>query len=142
MEKKRQVVPRAGTGLELLPAGAWRWPWEHGRSQITLCPLAGTYYQTTDRGEVQDDHVILTLPNVSVSENGVYSATFMGDSPLWSAFYRLIVRGEQGPGCLGAGDCQLYPALWQVALWPPLLSLQPALRRSGDHPVRRTVPTV
>ncbi|RLW05974.1 hypothetical protein DV515_00004845 [Chloebia gouldiae] len=88
----------------------------HGRSQITLCPLAGTYYQTTDRGEVQDDHVVLTLPNVSVSENGVYSATFMGDSPLWSAFYRLIVRAcpakkwgpsceKDCPDCLNGGIC-------------------------------------
>lgn len=114
-----------------------------GAQEIThlcLCLLAGTYYQTTDRGEVQDDHVVLTLPNVSVNENGVYSATFMGDSPLWSAFYRLIVRGELSwlPGDWG----QPYPALWQVALWPPLLSLQPALRRNGDHPVKKTVPTV
>ncbi|XP_077641519.1 tyrosine-protein kinase receptor Tie-1 [Lonchura striata] len=76
----------------------------------------GTYYQTTDRGEVQDDHVVLTLPNVSVSENGVYSATFMGDSPLWSAFYRLIVRAcpakkwgpsceKDCPDCLNGGIC-------------------------------------
>ncbi|NXE86071.1 TIE1 kinase, partial [Menura novaehollandiae] len=88
----------------------------NGKSQITLCPLAGTYYQTTDRGEVQDDHVILTLPSVSVSENGVYSATFMGDSPLWSAFYRLIVRAcpakkwgpaceKDCPDCLNGGIC-------------------------------------
>uniref|UniRef100_A0A8C3TP45 Uncharacterized protein n=1 Tax=Catharus ustulatus TaxID=91951 RepID=A0A8C3TP45_CATUS len=100
----------------------------------------GTYYQTTDRGEVQDDHVVLTLPNVSVNENGVYSAAFMGDSPLLSAFYRLIVRGELPwlPGDWG----QPYPALWQVALWPPLLSLQPALQRNGDHPVKKTVLTV
>ncbi|XP_041277211.1 tyrosine-protein kinase receptor Tie-1 isoform X2 [Onychostruthus taczanowskii] len=76
----------------------------------------GTYYQTTDRGEVQDGHVVLTLPNVSVNENGVYSATFMGDSPLWSAFYRLIVRacpakkwgpscGKDCPDCLNGGIC-------------------------------------
>ncbi|XP_062353306.1 tyrosine-protein kinase receptor Tie-1 isoform X2 [Cinclus cinclus] len=76
----------------------------------------GTYYQTTDRGEVRDDHVVLTLPNVSVSENGVYSATFMGDSPLWSAFYRLIVRTcpakkwgpsceKDCPDCLNGGIC-------------------------------------
>ncbi|NWX57929.1 TIE1 kinase, partial [Promerops cafer] len=88
----------------------------NGKSQIILCPLAGTYYQTTDRGEVQDDHVVLTLPNVSVSENGVYSATFMGDSPLWSAFYRLIVRAcpakkwgpsceKDCPDCLNGGIC-------------------------------------
>ncbi|NWT71152.1 TIE1 kinase, partial [Prunella himalayana] len=88
----------------------------NGKSQITSCPFAGTYYQTTDRGEVQDDHVVLTLPNVSVSENGVYSATFMGDSPLWSAFYRLIVRAcpakkwgpsceKDCPDCLNGGIC-------------------------------------
>ncbi|NXT04583.1 TIE1 kinase, partial [Prunella fulvescens] len=76
----------------------------------------GNYYQTTDRGEVQDDHVVLTLTNVSVSENGVYSATFMGDSPLWSAFYRLIVRAcpakkwgpsceKDCPDCLNGGIC-------------------------------------
>uniref|UniRef100_A0A8C0BXY1 Uncharacterized protein n=1 Tax=Buteo japonicus TaxID=224669 RepID=A0A8C0BXY1_9AVES len=71
----------------------------------------GTYYQTTDRSEVRRDLVTLTLPNVSVSENGVYSATFMGDSPLWSAFYRLIVRGERGPGSPGRRDRWPYPAL-------------------------------
>ncbi|KFW62239.1 Tyrosine-protein kinase receptor Tie-1, partial [Pygoscelis adeliae] len=75
-----------------------------------------TYYQTTDRGEVRGDLVTLTLPNVSVSENGVYSATFMGDSPLWSAFYRLIVRAcpakkwgpsceKDCPDCLNGGVC-------------------------------------
>ncbi|NXT69151.1 TIE1 kinase, partial [Chaetops frenatus] len=92
------------------------WKRNGKKSQITLCPLAGTYYQTTDRGEVQDDHVILTLPNVSASENGIYSATFMGDSPLWSAFYRLIVRAcpakkwgpsceKDCPDCLNGGIC-------------------------------------
>uniref|UniRef100_A0A8C3K244 Tyrosine-protein kinase receptor Tie-1 n=1 Tax=Calidris pygmaea TaxID=425635 RepID=A0A8C3K244_9CHAR len=76
----------------------------------------GTYYQTTDRGEVRGDLVTLTLPNVSVSENGIYSATFMGDSPLWSAFYRLIVRAcppkkwgpsckKDCPDCLNGGVC-------------------------------------
>uniref|UniRef100_A0A8C0ETA0 Tyrosine-protein kinase receptor Tie-1 n=1 Tax=Bubo bubo TaxID=30461 RepID=A0A8C0ETA0_BUBBB len=76
----------------------------------------GTYYQTTDRGEVQGNLVTLTLPNVSVTENGVYSATFMGDSPLWSAFYRLIVRAcpakkwgpsceKDCPNCLNGGIC-------------------------------------
>uniref|UniRef100_A0A8C3M0A3 Tyrosine-protein kinase receptor Tie-1 n=1 Tax=Chrysolophus pictus TaxID=9089 RepID=A0A8C3M0A3_CHRPC len=76
----------------------------------------GTYYQTTDRGEVRGDLFTLTLPNVSMIENGVYSATFMGDSPLWSAFYRLIVRAcaakkwgpsceKDCPDCLNGGIC-------------------------------------
>lgn len=95
-----------------------------GGPRVTLCPLAGTYYQTTDRGEVRGDLVTLMLPNVSVSENGVYSATFMGDSPLWSAFYRLIVRGEPGPGTPGCGDRQPYPALWPRATLRPLRSLR------------------
>ncbi|NWU78275.1 TIE1 kinase, partial [Onychorhynchus coronatus] len=88
----------------------------NGKSWITLCLLAGTYYQTTDRGEVQGDRVVLTLPNVSVTENGVYSAAFMGESPLWSAFYRLIVRAcpakkwgpsceKDCPDCLNGGIC-------------------------------------
>lgn len=94
-----------------------------GGPQLTFCPLAGTYYQTTDRGEVRGDLVTLTLPNVSVSENGVYSATFMGDSPLWSAFYRLIVRGEQGPGSPGCRDRRPYPALQPSATLRPLRSL-------------------
>ncbi|KAM9280692.1 LOW QUALITY PROTEIN: tyrosine-protein kinase receptor Tie-1 [Cariama cristata] len=86
----------------------------------------GTYYQTTDRGEVQGDLVTLTLPKVSVSENGVYSATFMGDSPLWSAFYRLIVRGVCGsPGSRDMGDRRPYPALWPDATLHSLRSLPP-----------------
>ncbi|XP_067423960.1 tyrosine-protein kinase receptor Tie-1 isoform X1 [Emydura macquarii macquarii] len=67
----------------------------------------GSYYQTTDRGEVKGELFTLTLPDVGLSENGVYSATFMGDSPLASAFYRLIVRGcsakKWGPSCVK--DC-------------------------------------
>lgn len=74
---------------------------------------------------MQGNLVTLTLPNVSVSENGVYSATFMGDSPLWSAFYRLIVRGERGPDSLGFGDKQMsfVPALWLGATLYSLNSL-------------------
>uniref|UniRef100_A0A8C8VJL2 Tyrosine kinase with immunoglobulin like and EGF like domains 1 n=1 Tax=Pelusios castaneus TaxID=367368 RepID=A0A8C8VJL2_9SAUR len=63
----------------------------------------GSYFQTTVRSEVKDELFALTLPDVGLSENGVYSATFMGDSPLSSAFYRLIVRGcpakKWGPSC-------------------------------------------
>uniref|UniRef100_A0A8B9R480 Tyrosine-protein kinase receptor Tie-1 n=1 Tax=Anas platyrhynchos TaxID=8839 RepID=A0A8B9R480_ANAPL len=50
------------------------------------------------------------------AKTGIYSATFMGDSPLWSAFYRLIVRAcaakkwgpsceKDCPDCLNGGVC-------------------------------------
>lgn len=144
----------SGPAAGLLPHGALRQPRSQPRSlphprvrcpRVTLCPLAGTYYQTTDRGEVRGDLFTLTLPNVSVSENGIYSATFMGDSPLWSAFYRLIVRGERGWG--GGTLLSLPVPRGQVALidqchpTAPLLSPQRVPQRSGDRPARRTVPT-
>uniref|UniRef100_A0A8D0GMI6 Uncharacterized protein n=1 Tax=Sphenodon punctatus TaxID=8508 RepID=A0A8D0GMI6_SPHPU len=76
----------------------------------------GSYYQTTDQGEVKAGNLFsLALPRVAVGDSGVYSATFMGDSPLCSAFYRLIVRGEGArwgprcekdcPDCLNGGVC-------------------------------------
>lgn len=55
---------------------------------------AGSFYQTTDKGEVKGNQFTLALPSVRVADGGVYSASFMGDSPLSSASYRLIVRGE------------------------------------------------
>lgn len=110
----------AGAAPKLVPVTG---PGGMGGPRVTFCPLAGTYYQTTDRSEVRRDLVTLTLPNVSVSENGVYSATFMGDSPLWSAFYRLIVRGERGPGSPGRRDRWPYPALRPGATLRPLRSL-------------------
>lgn len=150
VEKKWQVAPQQGCSHTVpcaspapspvhSPTPGCRCP------QVTLCPLAGTYYQTTDRGEVRGNLFTLTLPNVSMSENGVYSATFMGDSPLWSAFYRLIVRGEQVRG--GGTPLSLPVSQGHVALLDqchptaPLLSPQHAPRRSGDRPARRTVPT-
>uniref|UniRef100_A0A8C3XUE4 Tyrosine-protein kinase receptor Tie-1 n=1 Tax=Chelydra serpentina TaxID=8475 RepID=A0A8C3XUE4_CHESE len=88
----------------------------HKKNTDVLWKRNGTYYQTTDRGEVNGTLFTLTLPNVGLSENGVYSATFIGDSPLTSAFYRLIVRGcaarkwgpsceKDCPDCLNGGIC-------------------------------------
>ncbi|XP_019386803.1 PREDICTED: tyrosine-protein kinase receptor Tie-1 [Crocodylus porosus] len=76
----------------------------------------GSYYQTTHKGEMKDDLFSLTLWDVGMQDNGVYSATFIGDSPLTSAFFRLIVRGcaarkwgpaceKDCPNCLNGGVC-------------------------------------
>ncbi|XP_023959650.1 tyrosine-protein kinase receptor Tie-1 isoform X2 [Malaclemys terrapin pileata] len=88
----------------------------HKKNTDVLWKRNGTYYQTTDRGEVNGTLFTLTLPDVGLSENGVYSAAFIGDSPLTSAFYRLIVRGcpakkwgpsceKDCPDCLNGGIC-------------------------------------
>ncbi|XP_029473959.1 tyrosine-protein kinase receptor Tie-1 isoform X3 [Rhinatrema bivittatum] len=67
----------------------------------------GTFYQFTYKKDIVDRVVTLSIPNVSLSKTGVYSAGFMGDSPLVGAFFRLIVRGcvagKWGPSCLK--DC-------------------------------------
>lgn len=89
---------------------------KHGKNADILWKRNGSYFQTTDRGEVKDNRFTLTLPHVSLSDGGVYSATFIGDSPLSSAFFRLIVRGCQDkkwgpfcdkdcPDCLNGGIC-------------------------------------
>ncbi|XP_039341249.1 tyrosine-protein kinase receptor Tie-1 isoform X4 [Mauremys reevesii] len=88
----------------------------HKKNTDVLWKRNGTFYQTTHRGEVNGTLFTLTLPDVGLSENGVYSATFIGDSPLTSAFYRLIVRGcpakkwghsceKDCPDCLNGGIC-------------------------------------
>ncbi|KAM9129322.1 tyrosine-protein kinase receptor Tie-1 isoform 2-T2 [Pangshura tecta] len=88
----------------------------HKKSTDVLWKRNGTFYQTTHWGEVNGTLFTLTLPDVGLSENGVYSATFIGDSPLTSAFYRLIVRGcpakkwghsceKDCPDCLNGGIC-------------------------------------
>lgn len=36
----------------------------------------------------------MPLPDVQPSSSGIYSATYLENSPLTSAFFRLIVRGQ------------------------------------------------
>ncbi|XP_033008306.1 tyrosine-protein kinase receptor Tie-1 isoform X2 [Lacerta agilis] len=89
---------------------------KHGKNADILWKRNGTYYDTMDQGEVKESQSTLTLPRVSVSDGGIYSATFIGDSPLSSAFFRLIVRGcaakkwgsscdKDCPDCLNGGIC-------------------------------------
>ncbi|XP_053325866.1 tyrosine-protein kinase receptor Tie-1 [Spea bombifrons] len=63
----------------------------------------GTFTQTTYKEGVTDGIALLTIRGVKVSQAGVYSAGFIGASPLLNAFFRLIVRGcpdnKWGPSC-------------------------------------------
>eukprot|EP00079_Xenopus_tropicalis_P035268 XP_017949039.1 PREDICTED: tyrosine-protein kinase receptor Tie-1 [Xenopus tropicalis] len=63
----------------------------------------GTMFRTTYKGEVTDKTAQLNLQAVKVSQAGIYSAGFMGASPLSNAFFRLIVRAcpdnKWGPSC-------------------------------------------
>lgn len=72
---------------------------------IHLCP-PGSYFYTLDWHEAQDGQFLLQLPNVQPSLSGIYSATYLEASPLGSAFFRLIVRGqgEKEDAMGGMGD--------------------------------------
>uniref|UniRef100_A0A8C6VJZ3 receptor protein-tyrosine kinase n=1 Tax=Naja naja TaxID=35670 RepID=A0A8C6VJZ3_NAJNA len=76
----------------------------------------GTYYDTMHQGELKENKSILVLSSVTMGDGGIYSATFIEDSPLSSAFFRLIVRGcaakkwgsfcdKDCPDCLNGGIC-------------------------------------
>ena len=43
--------------------------------------------------EVTNNTATLTLQNVGPSNAGIYSASYVGDSPIQGAWMRLIVRG-------------------------------------------------
>ncbi|XP_077190227.1 tyrosine-protein kinase receptor Tie-1 isoform X3 [Paroedura picta] len=89
---------------------------KHEKNTDILWKRNGSFYQTTDKGEVKGNQFTLSLPSVRVADGGVYSASFMGDSPLSSASYRLIVRGcaarkwgvlcdKDCSDCLNGGIC-------------------------------------
>uniref|UniRef100_A0ACB8F403 Uncharacterized protein n=1 Tax=Sphaerodactylus townsendi TaxID=933632 RepID=A0ACB8F403_9SAUR len=80
---------------------------KHEKNTDILWKRNGSFYQTTDKGEVKGNRFTLSLPSVRVADGGIYSASFMGDSPLSSASFRLIVRGcaEKKWGVLCDKDC-------------------------------------
>ncbi|KAM4641074.1 tyrosine-protein kinase receptor Tie-1 [Discoglossus pictus] len=63
----------------------------------------GSFWQITYKLDMIDGIARLYFPEVSLNDAGVYSAGFMDNSPLFSAFFRLIVRGcpdkKWGPSC-------------------------------------------
>lgn len=54
---------------------------------------AGNYYYMTHWNEMVNRTAVLTLTDAAVANEGIYSASYMGDTPLHGAWMRLIVRG-------------------------------------------------
>ncbi|KAK5616775.1 hypothetical protein CRENBAI_022442 [Crenichthys baileyi] len=76
----------------------------------------GNYYYMTHWDEVTDRTVTLTVENATLANQGIYSASYFGDSPLHGAWMRLIVRDcpskkwgpycdRDCPDCLNGGVC-------------------------------------
>uniref|UniRef100_A0A8B9RGY5 receptor protein-tyrosine kinase n=1 Tax=Astyanax mexicanus TaxID=7994 RepID=A0A8B9RGY5_ASTMX len=67
-------------------------------------------------GYVDNQTAVLTLNNIDQSNAGIYSASYVGDSPLFAAMMRLIIRAcpknkwgtdcdKECPECLNGGVC-------------------------------------
>uniref|UniRef100_H3DL56 Tyrosine-protein kinase receptor Tie-1 n=1 Tax=Tetraodon nigroviridis TaxID=99883 RepID=H3DL56_TETNG len=63
----------------------------------------GNYHYMTHWNEMVNRTAVLTLENVAIANRGIYSASYMGDTPLHGAWMRLIVRvcpnRKWGPNC-------------------------------------------
>lgn len=57
---------------------------------------AGNYYYMTHWNEMVNRTAVLTVENAAIANQGIYSASYMGDTPLHGAWMRLIVRGLLG----------------------------------------------
>ncbi|KAK2835220.1 hypothetical protein Q5P01_015704 [Channa striata] len=76
----------------------------------------GNYIYTTHWNDMINDTTVMILRNVTWTDQGIYSACYMGDSALYGAWMRLIVRGcpskkwgdscdKDCPECLNGGVC-------------------------------------
>lgn len=76
----------------------------------------GNYYYMTHWTDMANRTAVLTIENVDLNNKGIYSASYMGDSPLHGAWMRLIVRecpskkwglscDKDCPECLNGGVC-------------------------------------
>uniref|UniRef100_A0A4W5PC40 Tyrosine-protein kinase receptor Tie-1 n=1 Tax=Hucho hucho TaxID=62062 RepID=A0A4W5PC40_9TELE len=76
----------------------------------------GNYFYMTHWGDVSNSTAVLTLEDVAKANEGIYSAGFVGDSPIYGAWMRLIVRDcgskkwgadcdKDCPECLNGGVC-------------------------------------
>ncbi|XP_041647351.1 tyrosine-protein kinase receptor Tie-1 [Cheilinus undulatus] len=76
----------------------------------------GNYYYMTHWIDIINRTAVLTVENAAFSNQGIYSASYVGDSPLKGAWMRLIVRDcpskkwgpycdKDCPDCLNGGVC-------------------------------------
>ncbi|KAK3557594.1 hypothetical protein QTP70_030524 [Hemibagrus guttatus] len=76
----------------------------------------GNYYYMTNWGDVENRTAVLTINDVNPSKAGIYSASYVGDSPIFGAWMHLIVRDcpknkwgtgcdKECPECLNGGVC-------------------------------------
>ncbi|XP_071202407.1 tyrosine-protein kinase receptor Tie-1 isoform X6 [Salvelinus alpinus] len=76
----------------------------------------GNYFYMTHWGDVSNSTTVLTFEDVARAHEGIYSAGFVGDSPINGAWMRLIVRDcaskkwgadcdKDCPECLNGGVC-------------------------------------
>ncbi|KAF5897032.1 tyrosine-protein kinase receptor Tie-1 isoform X2, partial [Clarias magur] len=76
----------------------------------------GNYYYMTHWGDVENRTAVLTLINVIPRNAGIYSASYVGDSPVFGGWMHLIVRDcpknkwgtscdKECPECLNGGVC-------------------------------------
>ncbi|XP_022604825.1 tyrosine-protein kinase receptor Tie-1 isoform X2 [Seriola dumerili] len=76
----------------------------------------GNYYYMTHWIDMNNHTAVLTVENAAFANQGIYSASYVGDSPLQGAWMRLIVRdcpsnkwgpycNQDCPECLNGGVC-------------------------------------
>ncbi|KAI1892097.1 hypothetical protein AGOR_G00150460 [Albula goreensis] len=76
----------------------------------------GNYYSTTHWGEFTNNTAVMTLHNLMQSNAGFYSTSYMGNSPIFGAWMKLIVRAcpdkkwgsdceQDCPECQNRGVC-------------------------------------
>ncbi|XP_019749913.1 tyrosine-protein kinase receptor Tie-1 isoform X2 [Hippocampus comes] len=76
----------------------------------------GNYYYMTHWNDMVNRTAVLTVENAALANQGIYSASYVGDSPLRGAWMRLIVRAcpnkkwgpycdKDCPECLNGGVC-------------------------------------
>ncbi|KAM6921273.1 tyrosine-protein kinase receptor Tie-1 isoform 2-T2 [Xenentodon cancila] len=76
----------------------------------------GNYYYMTHWSDLTNKTAVLTVENAAFANQGIYSASYVGDSPIHGAWMRLIVRDcpskkwgpycdKDCPDCLNGGVC-------------------------------------
>lgn len=57
----------------------------------------GNYYYMTHWNDMVNHTAVLTVEDAALANQGIYSASYVGDIPLHGAWMRLIVRGLLDP---------------------------------------------